>query len=188
MIRFDDDPGAWQELVIPGSDLPVQMWRLHAGENRASVSLVRFPAGWQRPSSGHYTVAEEFVVLEGAVEVGSTYRAGDYAYLPPRSMRAGSRSPDGCLALAYFSGVPQWVPGAPADPAPEPPVHARPAGVVREAAAEVAGSFEVLAETPREPVPADADLFWPDSRCWAYVSRGQVPPALPGPVYVRRWA
>ena len=94
MFRLDTDPGAWQDLVIPGSEVPVQVWRLHAGENKASVSLVRFPAGWQRPAAGHYPVADEFVVLECSVEVGETYRAGDYAYVPPRTVRVASRSID----------------------------------------------------------------------------------------------
>lgn len=57
-------PGlAWTPVSIPGAADPVHLVRLHAGPvTRASVSLVRFPAGWSRPGTGRCTCAEEIVV------------------------------------------------------------------------------------------------------------------------------
>ncbi|MGA3564507.1 cupin domain-containing protein [Melissospora conviva] len=183
-----EDQGQWLDLTLPGSEPPVRMRRLHADpETKASVSLVRFPAGWRRPGTGWYPVAEEFVVLEGGMEVVGTHGAGDYVYLPPRAIRAGTASPQGALVLAYFAGAPKWTEGQPDEAAPQEPVHGVPAGVMRKDAPEVAGSFQALDTVPAEPVAVDTDILWLESLTWELLPAGATPTGS-GRALVRTWA
>ena len=99
-------------------------------------------------------------MLEGGMEVVGTHGAGDYVYLPPRAIRAGTASPQGALVLAYFAGAPKWTEGEPDEAAPQEPVHGVPAGVMRKDAPEVAGSFQALDTVPAEPVAVDTDILW----------------------------
>ncbi|NVI92765.1 cupin domain-containing protein [Actinomadura sp. BRA 177] len=102
----------WHPYTIPGSAPQVELARLRANRETGSfLALVRFPAGWARPGSGHYRCGEEFTVLEGELQVsGVTYRAGDAAWIPAGRERHDSRSDAGAMALAWFSGPAEWVP------------------------------------------------------------------------------
>jgi hypothetical protein len=177
----------WLELAIPDSAPAVRLSRLHAGADGATVSLVRFPAGWSRPATGHYTAAEEFLVLEGSIVVGDRFSPGDYAFLPPRTVRAESSSEGGALVLAWFSGPPEWRAGTPPEPAPQAPVRSNdPAGVLREAAAEVPGRYEVAASRRADDLGADVlDLR---TRTWEWVEAGQVPTIEAPLLHQRTWA
>ena len=100
---------------MPGANLPVQLARLPELSDGAFRAFVRFPAGWSRPSAGHYPVAEEFLVLEGELRLNAaTWRGGGYAWLAANRVRADSCSEPGCLAFAWFAGMPRWIPGVPA--------------------------------------------------------------------------
>jgi hypothetical protein len=102
---------------MPGANAPVALALVSTGDEGGFGALVRFPAGWSRPGAGHYAIAEEFLVLEGDFGFnGSIWRAGSYAWIAPRRVRSGSRSESGCLALAWFEGVPRWIAGEPAEP------------------------------------------------------------------------
>lgn len=187
MGRRLDEVEEWFEIAIPGAAPPVRLSRLRAGSGGASVSLVRFPPGWSRPVPGHYTAAEEFVVLEGSIEVGERFEPGDYAYLPPRTLRAPSASEDGALVLAWFSAAPVWRDGAPREPAPAAPVRRRRgAGVLRDAAPEVGGGYEVGA--PRPAGGSGADVLDPATRTWAWVEPGALPALDAELVHTRTWA
>ncbi|WP_395105363.1 cupin domain-containing protein [Actinomadura sp. SCN-SB] len=111
----DVDPAAaelpWRSFTIPSSAPPVRLLRLEVDRSDgSSTSLVRFPPGWSRPDAGHYLVGEEFVVLEGGLTVsGVEYGPGDHGWIPAGATRHGSRTETGALALAWFSGVPDWV-------------------------------------------------------------------------------
>ncbi|MBA2890359.1 hypothetical protein [Nonomuraea soli] len=100
-------------FLIPGSTTPVGLAELGGG-----AMLVRFPPGWSRPEKGHYLAGEEFVLLDGELHVsGRRYRPGDYAWLPARTPRAASATPDGALAVAWFDAPPRWVAGEGEPPA-----------------------------------------------------------------------
>ncbi|WP_127480118.1 hypothetical protein [Nocardioides pantholopis] len=183
----------WLDLSIAGSSPAVRLARLGSDPmTRASVSLVRFPPGWRRPGSGHYLPAEEFVVLEGSIDVVGSHGPGDYVYLPPRTDRTDSVSTSGALVIAWFSGFPEWVPGAAAaEPATAPVTvsAADVAGVLRADAPEVAGEYAVLRDAAgRDPLPVDADVLDPAARAWAWVPAGTPLPAGTGPLHVRTWA
>ncbi|MGI5158881.1 cupin domain-containing protein [Microbispora sp. CA-102843] len=187
---------AWTTVPMPGAADPVRLVRLHLDHaTRSSVSLVRFPSGWSRPGAGHYTCAEEFVVLDGRISVsGTDFEAGTYAYLPPGATRtatlAGGR---GCLAVAWFSGAPVWRDGPAAGiPDHDPvngPVHGSP-GQRRKRSPAVPGEAAMLpsvADLP-ERLAEPVDLLFADVARWAYVPQGEPLPRLSGPVLVRRWS
>lgn len=102
----------WRAFAIPQSTPEVSMAVLRPGKGGgASMALVRFPSGWERPGSGHYTCDEEFVVLEGELQVsGEVFEAGDRGWFPAGRRRFASRAHHATLALAWFSGPARWVP------------------------------------------------------------------------------
>lgn len=183
-LREIDD---WRESLIPGSDRPAQLRVLHADPaTGASVCAVRFPPAWSRPASGHYTAAEEFVVLEGSLRMGGELSAGDYAFVPPRFMREPTFSAEGAFVVAWFAGPPVWVESPPAIPAAGELIAPRPGGVVREASAEVPGTFEVHTTTPG-PFSADADVLDPASWQWEWVPAGASTNLVGPRLYARTW-
>ena len=101
-------PLDWATVPIPAGTPDVQIARIFANpDSKASPSLVRFPAGWTRSVDVFYAVDEELVVLEGELIVsGVSYAAGQYGFIPAGSLRRLSATPNGCLALAHFGGVP----------------------------------------------------------------------------------
>lgn len=112
MITYLGQDLDWRAFAIPQSTPAVAMAVLNPGrQGGPSLALVRFPAGWGRPGSGHYTCAEEFVVLEGELEVsGDVFGAGDRGWFPAGRGRTASRARQDTLALAWFSGPARWVP------------------------------------------------------------------------------
>ena len=106
---------AWKATPMPGSSQPVQLARLPAASDGAFRAFVRFPAGWQRADAGHYAVAEEFLLLEGDLELnGLTWGPGGYAWIPAHRPRRDLGSKSGCLVFAWFGAAPRWIPGLPA--------------------------------------------------------------------------
>lgn len=192
-IQVTSDPGPdWATFQIPGSEGPVRMRRLHVDPaTRSSVSVVSFPPGWQRDERGYYSCAEEFLVLEGELSVsGRQYSAGDYAYLPPRDVRAASTTTDGCLVVAYFSGIPEWGIGEPAEPADREAVHLATPGIgwLRTPGSGIAGDAELLAGLDGQTYAVDVDLLCPAQRSWAHLPAGERAPRLDAPVLLRRWS
>ncbi|MSO65532.1 MAG: DUF4437 domain-containing protein [Alphaproteobacteria bacterium] len=67
--------------------------------------LVRFPAGWSRPSPEVLAVDEEFYVLDGELEInGRRYGPDTYAHLPGGYRRLTQAAPSGAVLLAFYSG------------------------------------------------------------------------------------
>src|SRR5215208_2859923 len=81
-------------------------------ERGASTTLVQFPAGWERAETGHYLVDHELYVLSGDLTIsGVRYTEHTYAFLPAGYAHAHSSSARGAVALTFFGGRRQWVPG-----------------------------------------------------------------------------
>jgi hypothetical protein len=177
----------WRSITIPGSAPKVGLVRLHADtRTSASVSLVRFPAGWDRPGVGHYQCAELFVVLDGSIEVsGVHYAEGYYGYLPARASRIDSRSREGCLAVGWFSAVPAWSADPPLVPPDEAPRRGR-LGAPGQPL-DIGGGACRCDRVPAGPVAVTTELLWPGSGKWCLVPSGALPPALPGTALLRRW-
>jgi hypothetical protein len=167
-------------MTIPGSTPDVALTRLHVSAAKATVSVVRFPAGWSRPSTGHYSCAELFVVIEGVLDVsGVSYVEGEYGYLPAGTPRTDCRSDAGCLTVAWFSAPPVWSPGLSSEPV-GPSLH----GPVASAAA---GGAYGLAQPPVRAVKVATEVLFVATGQWYMVAPGDTPPAMPGPVLVRPW-
>ncbi|MGH8137121.1 MAG: cupin domain-containing protein [Steroidobacteraceae bacterium] len=111
----------WIEFV-QSQKLPWQagdLWGVRAGteirmlsldaNNGASSLLVRYPAEWRLENGGALSADEEFLVLDGALSIGSqTYREKSYAHLPAGYTRAPMASKAGAVVLTFFSVRPNW--------------------------------------------------------------------------------
>ncbi len=76
------------------------------------TSIVRYPAGWQRSSAEHCTTHEEFLVLDGWIEInGRRYDRQCYGFLPANYSRQQARASDGAVLLTMFYGEPAYRPG-----------------------------------------------------------------------------
>jgi hypothetical protein len=185
---------AWETTVIPGGTGPVEIVRLWADPiRRSSIGFVRFPAGWERPTDGHYPVDEELVVLDGELHLtGTVYRAGEYGWVPGGGLRRATATPTGCLALAYFSGIPMWVESGedrPWEPRQQLKLASVPSGLLRRSST---GSCEfhdglgpevvAAADHPREVVTVGLDgLRW----TWQLIGAGEPLPSLQGRCLLR---
>lgn len=94
----------WRDVPMPGANAPFALTRL-ASAAGTFVLYGRFPAGFTRDVAGGYTVAEEFIVLDGELTIGTaTYRRGDLTVIPAGYLRPGMSTVDGCTVLAWFGG------------------------------------------------------------------------------------
>lgn len=94
----------WRTVPMPGSNGSIDLVPLASAAGAFTI-LGRFPAGFERLTPGGYVCAEEFLVLDGALELeGTTYTRGDLTLVPAHLLRTEMRSPRGCLLLAWFGG------------------------------------------------------------------------------------
>ncbi len=188
----------WRAVEIPGGTIAVSLVRLAIDrQSLVSQSLVQFPPGWARPNPGWYSADEEFLILEGVLNMsGATYRAGDYAYIPASYVRSASTTPEGSLILAWFSGKALWSeatdhgPGYSADRLVQAtwadlPDQTGPAGVGRRLRAEDDRSTWVLTGALPAVAPAALDLFSIRDHTWAQTQPGDPIPDLSPPVFAR---
>lgn len=79
----------------------------------SSTSIVRYPPGWVRGAPEHLLTHEEFLVLEGAIEInGRTYGTHSYGFLPAGYPRERARSRDGAVLLTMLYGEARIARGA----------------------------------------------------------------------------
>jgi hypothetical protein len=71
----------------------------------AASCVVRYPAGWDRTTSGYLSTDEEFYVLDGALTInGITYDRDSFAHLPEGHLRKSASSKEGAVLLTFFDG------------------------------------------------------------------------------------
>ena len=99
---------------------PLQIHSLRRGDT-TSVLFVRFSPGWERRGPVSCAAAEEFVVLDGILELnGLLLGPGSVAHVPAGAVRATTSSTAGCTAVAWFLGPPWWDDAAPGSEAAPP--------------------------------------------------------------------
>lgn len=103
----------WSEGLYAGARQGVQSKTLSVdGETGAASVIVRYPPGWGQAGPGYLSADEEFFVLEGALEInGQTYGEYGYAHLPAGYPRESFASPEGAVAVTFFSAEPHWSAG-----------------------------------------------------------------------------
>lgn len=81
----------------------------------SSTQVVRYPAGWERTAPEHLATHEEFLVLDGAIEInGRRYERHTYAFLPRGYVRERARATHGAVLLTMMYGAPVVGAGRPA--------------------------------------------------------------------------
>ena len=77
----------------------------------ACSCLIRYPAGWTRVADEAIAAAEEFYVLDGALEIdGQVYSADHYGHIPAHWPRSSMVSPLGAVVLTFFDARPECSP------------------------------------------------------------------------------
>jgi hypothetical protein len=101
-----------QETVVPDASAPLRTHLLHVDpQSSGSCLLVSFPIGWER-GSGTYSCVEHAVVLDGSIELdGDLWEPGTAFVVPADAPRRRTYSPNGALAVAWFSATPRWTGG-----------------------------------------------------------------------------
>jgi hypothetical protein len=78
----------------------------------SSTCIVRYPAGWAREAPEALSTHEEFLVLDGSIEInGRRHERHTYAFLPAHYPRGSVRSATGAVLLTMFHGAPRIVAG-----------------------------------------------------------------------------
>jgi hypothetical protein len=80
------------------------------GTDGSSTMVVRYPPGWQRTGPECLFAHEEFLVLDGTIEVnGRRYERHAYAFLPAGFVREHASAPGGAVLLTMWYGEPRGV-------------------------------------------------------------------------------
>ena len=98
----------WSRSLHGNSRADVDCKTLSRDDTDDSAScIVRYPAGWQRSVPERLDCHEEFLVLDGAIEINSRiYEKHTYAFLPAGYLRERASSRHGCVLLDLFYGTP----------------------------------------------------------------------------------
>jgi hypothetical protein len=178
-----DAPLDWRPFDIPGGSAPVEIVRLH---NAQPTLAVRFPPGWERYQTGSYAASEEFIVVDGSIEMNEEiYAPGSWAFVPAGATRRGTSAPAGALTLARFTGDARWTPGVGADlpSIVSGRIDASPDG--SEAWPLRAGSWVVRRPPNGVTTPCDLEVVSLTDRAWAFVPVGAAMPAFGAPLFCR---
>ena len=110
-------PDGWVAVAMDGSAQPIYTMLLSYDRSTGRRRLlVRFPADFSRVEPGSYQTGEEFLVLEGSLELGEQrFEPGDLVVIEAEAIRPATTSAAGALALVAFGARPRWTPhtGAP---------------------------------------------------------------------------
>lgn len=152
---------------------------------------MRFPKGWERSSPGSYLSAEEFIVLEGSLEMnGRGFQANDWVYVPDRVTRRNTASPDGALTLASFLGPSRWTAVKDAETQEQEEILTRKLEPSGESTITPLGgrgwllfpgqlSSSWLIESLDGGISAvNAEVFEIESKVWAWVPKGSTVPVF----------
>lgn len=101
----------WSRGLYGGARPEVTVRTLSIDEENGDAStMIQWPAGWSRTDPEHLDCDEEFLVLQGELEInGQTYRKHDYAHLPRGYLRRSQSSPKGAVTITFFSSEPHAI-------------------------------------------------------------------------------
>jgi hypothetical protein len=98
----------WRAGLYAGDRPGVHSRLLSIDETTGAASLsIRYPAGWTWSGIDHVAADEEFLILDGRLTIGGR-DYGKYAYglLPAGFPRGAMASPEGAIAVTFFSAPP----------------------------------------------------------------------------------
>lgn len=76
-------------------------------DGSAATVIVRFPSGWSAAEEETFDCLEEFIVLDGALQINdAVYERQHYAALPPYFPRSVQTAPEGAVVLSMLHGAP----------------------------------------------------------------------------------
>ncbi|MBM3503106.1 MAG: hypothetical protein FJX65_04455 [Alphaproteobacteria bacterium] len=108
----------WQRGLYGGSRPGTETRILSLDEDNGGTSLmIRYPSGWSRIGTEHLAVDEEFLVLDGSIEIdGQVYGRLGYGHFPRHYVRHRMSSGGGAVVMTFFSGEPKAISGTPSEP------------------------------------------------------------------------
>lgn len=81
-------------------------------DDGACSILIRYPPGWRREGPEHIPAAEEFYVLDGALEInGRRFGPDYYGHIPARTTRTSMSAPNGAVVLTFLDAEPELIGG-----------------------------------------------------------------------------
>ncbi len=98
----------WSRGLYGGArpDVDVKILSRDDGDGSASC-IVRYPPGWSRTKPEHLSAHDEFLVLEGSLEINDRlYEQHSYGFLPQGYLRERAASANGAVLLNLFYGEP----------------------------------------------------------------------------------
>ncbi|MSO66126.1 MAG: DUF4437 domain-containing protein [Alphaproteobacteria bacterium] len=107
----------WQRGLAGGARPEVETRILSLDETNGATSvIIRYPAGFARNAAEHLAADEEFLVLDGAIEInGQVHGRQCYGFFPAGFVRHSVFVPSGAVVLTFFSAEPVSHDGTPAD-------------------------------------------------------------------------
>ena len=102
----------WDEGLYGGARPDVQVKTLSKDDADGSATvIVRYPHGWNRARPERIGAHEEFLVLDGSIEINDQrYDRHAYGFLPAGYPRETARSTPGAVLLTMFYGEPELAP------------------------------------------------------------------------------
>lgn len=104
----------WAQGLQGGARPDVQCKLLSRDDtDGSSTCVLRYPACWSRDSAEHLSAHEEFLVLDGAIEInGRTHEKHTYGFLPAGFVRERARTRHGAVLLTMFYAEPRAISGS----------------------------------------------------------------------------
>jgi len=102
----------WRKGLAGGARDDVDSKLLSRDDADGSLTcILRYPAGWARPAPESLQAHEEFLVLDGAIEInGRLYERHTYGFLPAGFPRERAVSARGAVLLTMFYAEPRFAP------------------------------------------------------------------------------
>jgi hypothetical protein len=100
----------WRRLP-PGAARPDAEYKYLSRDaaDGACTCLIRYPAGWSREADEALAAAEEFYVLDGALEIdGLRFASDHYGHVPAHWPRQRMAAPAGAVVLTFFDRRPEF--------------------------------------------------------------------------------